>query len=76
MTHPLSPSERAVFGEAARRHEITGMVLENGSGCLSDDQQARLIHLPEVARTQGRDVAEAMLIKLDAAARRAEIMKG
>jgi hypothetical protein len=76
MTHSLSPSEKAVFGADARRHEITGLVLEQGSGCLPDDIQARVLHIPLVAATQGKDVAAAMLIRLDAASRNRHILQG
>lgn len=72
----LHPNEAAVFGSDAVRHPITGMILEQGSGALPPDEQARRVHLPFIAQTQGIAVAEAMLIKLDAERRRAEIMKG
>jgi hypothetical protein len=76
MDHPLHPIEQAVFGSDASRHPITLMPLEQGIGALPLDEQARRIHLPYIARTQGLAVAEAMLIKLNAEARRLEIMKG
>lgn len=65
--HPLTIPEQIAFGVDARRHKVTGLVLEQGSGCLSDDDQARLVHLPEIARTEGVEAARAMQIKLDAA---------
>jgi hypothetical protein len=55
MNYPLHPTEQAVFGVDAKRHEITGMVLEQGSGALPPDEQARLVHLPQIAATQGRN---------------------
>jgi hypothetical protein len=76
MTHSLSPTEQAVFGADAVRHPLTDLVIEQGSGALPPDEQARRIHLPYIARTRGAAVAEALLIKLDAAARRLEIEKG
>lgn len=76
MNHPLHPTEQAVFGVDAKRHPITGMVLEQGSGALTPDEQARRVHLPHIAATQGRAAADAMLIKLTAAIRNREILKG
>jgi hypothetical protein len=76
MTHSLSPSEKAVFGADAVRHPLSELPIEQGSGALSPEQQARLVHVPYIAQTQGVAAAEAMLIKLDAEARRIEIMKG
>lgn len=64
--HPLHPNEKLVFGSDAKRHEITGMILESGSGALSPDDQARRVHLPLIALTQGQAAADAMRIKLDA----------
>jgi hypothetical protein len=75
MTHSLSLTEQACFGADAVRHPLTGLVIEQGSGALPPDEQARRIHLPYIARTQGVAAAEAILIKLDAAARRLEIMR-
>jgi hypothetical protein len=69
MTHDLHPNEKLVFGNNAERHPITGLPIELGSGALSPDEQARRVHLPYIARTQGISVAEAMLIDLDAAAK-------
>ena len=76
MTHELHPNEKLVFGHDAKRHEITGMILEQGSGALSPDEQAKRLHLPYIASTQGAAVAEAMLIKLTAESRQREILKG
>jgi len=52
------------------------MILEQGSGALSPDDQARRVHLPYIASTQGAAVADAMLIKINAAIRAREILKG
>jgi hypothetical protein len=76
MTDELHPNEKLVFGSDAKRHEITGMILEQGSGALSPDDQARRVHLPYIASTQGAAVADAMLIKINAAIRAREILKG
>ena len=63
----LTPMEKLVFGQNARLHPITKLPLESGSGCLPDDLQARLVHLPVIAREQGQAAAQAMLALLDAA---------
>jgi hypothetical protein len=72
----LSREEHGVFGLDAVKHQITGMVIEQGSGCLSPDEQARCVHIPEIARTQGRAAAAAMLAKLDAAAAGSQSCEG
>jgi hypothetical protein len=66
-THDLHPNEKLVFGHDAKRHPITGLVLEQGSGALSPDLQARRVHLPEIARTQGPDAAAEVRKRLDEA---------
>lgn len=48
-----------------RTHPITGLMLEDGSGALPDEEQARRIHIPFIRRTQGDAAADAMLAKLD-----------
>ena len=63
----MHPNEKLVFGSDAERHPITGLPIELGSGALPPDEQARRVHLPYIARTQGISVAEAMLVELDAA---------
>ena len=68
MATLLNEIEKAIYGVDAKRHQITGMVLEQGSGAWPPDMQARHIHLPEIARTQGTAAAKAMLVELDAAA--------
>ena len=75
----LSRLEQLTFGPDAMRHPITGMILEQGLGALppdGPDGQARRVHLPEIFRTQGAAAADAMRIKLDAAERNREILKG
>jgi hypothetical protein len=76
MTHELHPNEILCFGADAVRHPVSGMLLEQGSGALPPDEQARRIHLPYIARTQGAAAAQVVALKLDAEARRIEIMKG
>lgn len=76
MNHDLHPNEKLVFGSEAKRHEITGMILEQGSGALSPDDQARRVHLPYIASTQGASVADALLIKINGADRARQILKG
>jgi hypothetical protein len=71
----LSVMEKLVFGSDAERHPITGMVLERGSGALPIEAQARG-HLALIAATQGQAAADAMRIRLDAAERKSEILKG
>jgi hypothetical protein len=56
-----------VHGIDARRHEITSMFLEDGSGALLPDEQARRIHVPYIRQTQGDAAAQAMLNKLNKA---------
>jgi hypothetical protein len=56
--------EQQVFGAHARRHPITDMPLEMGSGALLPDEQALRVHLPEIERTRGKEVADAMRIRL------------
>lgn len=64
----LTPMEKLVFGQNARLHPITTLPLESGSGCLSDDLQARVCHLPVIAREQGQAAAQAILALLNKAA--------
>ena len=71
--HPLSPTEKAIYGDNAARHPITDMPLEMGVGALSAADQARRVHLPEIFRTQGAAAADAMRIKVDAEQRRLAI---
>jgi hypothetical protein len=68
MTVSLSPMEALVFGQNAKRHPITDMILEQGNGALPPDEQARIIHLPRIAATQGPAIAAAMLAKLNGGA--------
>ena len=60
----MSRHEQQIFGIHAKRHPITDMPLEMGSGALSPDEQALRVHLPEIERTRGKDVASAMRIRL------------
>jgi hypothetical protein len=50
-----------------RIHPITGMVLEDGSGALSDDLQAERIQIPYIRLRQGDAVADSMVAQLIAA---------
>jgi hypothetical protein len=67
--HPLNRDEARIYGANARRHPVTGMPLEQGSGCLPDDHQAVLVHLPEIARHFGPEVAAEVRRKLELASR-------
>jgi hypothetical protein len=71
----LSREQQQVFGVDAILHEISGMPIEMGSGCLSPDEQVLRVHLPEIARIKGRAAAEAMLIRLNAKQRKLKIVK-
>ena len=63
----LTPMEKLVFGQNARLHPLTRRPLEMGSGCLSDELQARLIHVPAIGREQGPAEARRVLALLDGA---------
>jgi hypothetical protein len=71
LARPLSGPEADALGLGAKYHPITRMVLEQGSGALDPDAQARVLHVPIIARTEGEAAAAAMLAKLDAAAKAA-----
>jgi hypothetical protein len=67
--HPLNEMEKKVFGANARRHPITGMVLECGSGALPDEVQAAVVHVAEIERQFGKEAADAVRAKLHMASR-------
>jgi hypothetical protein len=67
--HKLNETEKHVYGADARRHEITGEVLEQGSGALPADVQAAVIHCAEIERREGRAAADLVRQKLDMALR-------
>lgn len=50
-----------------RIHPITGLMLEDGFGALSDDLQARRIHIPYIRQWHGDAAADSMLTELDTA---------
>ena len=50
-----SQAEKNVFGTDARLHPVTGMALESGRGCLSDEQQAD-IHCNFIEGHHGKSV--------------------
>jgi hypothetical protein len=56
-----------VFGPDVKLHPITRRPLENGSGALPPDDQARHVHVPHILKTHGIAAARAVLAKLDAA---------
>jgi hypothetical protein len=68
ISGPANPelhiSQRIVFGHSARVHPVTGMVLEQGSGALSPDEQAKNVHIPLIEKTEGTAAAAAMRAKL------------
>jgi hypothetical protein len=52
-SHPLTVPEKLVFGVDAQRHPITGYVLEQGYGALSENEQAEL-HCRIIDAEEGR----------------------
>ncbi len=60
----LSPTDRLIFGSDAKRHPITGFVLEQGIGALPPEQQARN-HLANVERFEGKAAADALRGRLE-----------
>jgi hypothetical protein len=66
-SHPLSVTERHVFGTDARRHPVLGFVIEQGSGAHPPDVQAEL-YMRGVERDDGPEAAAALRAKLHAAA--------
>jgi hypothetical protein len=54
----------AVYGADVKFHEITGLPLQQGSGCMPPDEQALKTHLPLIAQRDGVAVAQAMHAKL------------
>jgi hypothetical protein len=71
----LHVHDQMVYGADAKLHPVTLMPLEQGSGAHAPDDQALLVHLPEIERTQGKAAADAMRIKLSGSARRLAIVK-
>jgi hypothetical protein len=55
---------QAVLGRDVKFHEITGLPLQQGEGCLPPDEQALVIHLPLIAQRDGLAAAQAMHAKL------------
>lgn len=70
----LSVTERHVFGPDARRHPLLGFVIEQGSGALPVDEQARQ-YVQIIEHTEGKAAADAMRVKLAAATRQLAIVK-
>jgi hypothetical protein len=50
--HPLNETEKRVFGADAKRHPVTGQVLEQGSGAHPPEIQAELF-CQNLERTEG-----------------------
>lgn len=59
----LSQAQKNVFGEDAKLHPVTGMVLEKGHGAPSEFHQA-LQHIEQIEASHGRKVANEMRRKL------------
>jgi hypothetical protein len=53
MIDPLSITEKLIFGPDAKRHAITGRVLELGSGALLENEQTEL-HCRDIDAKDGR----------------------
>lgn len=64
-SHPLSVTERLVFGADARRHPVLGFVIQLGSGSHAPDVQAEL-YIRDVERGDGPEAGAALRAKLHA----------
>jgi hypothetical protein len=62
--HPLTPMERAVFGDSSYRHEITGEPVEIGEHAHPPDVQAALVHVLEIERRECKAAADEVRQKL------------
>ncbi len=69
---PLSLTEKQVFGANARRHPVLGFVIELGLGSLPVDDQAKNF-IRDVEYYEGATAAEALRIKMKAAAARLHV---
>jgi hypothetical protein len=58
-------TSKAVFGDDAVTHPITGMMLENGKGAGTEAQQVEA-HLGYIEKTEGKKVADAMRARVKA----------
>ena len=65
IKHKSQSEEERVFGSDAKRHPVTKMLLQQGSGRMPDSWQARNLHIPYIRDTQGDKQAELMLLALD-----------
>lgn len=63
---PPRGNDDIVFGAGHRKHEITGLPLEEGLGALPPDVQAVNVHLPQIYETQGEAAHGVMKKKLEA----------
>ena len=63
-TRKLSPAEIRTYGADAKIHQITGEVVEQGSGAHPPDVQAALVHVLEIERREGRAAADKVRAKL------------
>jgi hypothetical protein len=61
---PLTHPEKLVFGEDAKRHVVTGFVLENGIGAASEAVQARN-HVRMIEEIEGPSAAAKMRAALE-----------
>jgi alkyl hydroperoxide reductase subunit AhpF len=58
-------TSKAVFGDDAVTHPITGMMLENGKGAGTEAQQVEA-HLGYIEKTEGKKAADAMRARVEA----------
>jgi hypothetical protein len=58
-SHPLTVMERNTFGDHAKRHPITGYVLEQGYGAGSESEQAEQ-HCRTIDAEEGRAAGNEM----------------
>jgi hypothetical protein len=73
-SHPLTETEKLVFGIDARRHAVLGFPLERGSGCNPPDVQAAY-YIQDIERAEGKEAADALRAKLHTAANPLRVVK-
>jgi hypothetical protein len=67
--HKLTPEEIKTFRADSYRHPISGEPVEMGSGALPPDVQAAVVHVAEIERREGPEVANEVRRKLHMAMR-------
>ena len=66
---PLSNSDKATYGHAAKRHPVLGFLIEDGVGSLPIEQQAELFIL-SVQQSHGKAAADVLRRELQTAKER------